>query len=115
MIYDNMKEEEAENELQTYFQELSNSFDELCQTRHEEGAKEYGVLTFAGNDVIRMMMEELADASNYMRYQFIKLMVLQGALEEELAERGISEIPFKGMTASFQGFKGTGEFGWKKS
>lgn len=88
-------------------QEYSEKFDKLCQERHEAGAAEYGQFTFLGNDVVRMMAEELADTANYCRMQFIKLMFLQDALEEKLAETGMpGEINMGGD------FKGVGEVGW---
>jgi hypothetical protein len=65
---------------------LSEGFETLCAIRHAKGAKEYGELTFADNDIIRMMAEELADTANYCRYQFIKLMKLQEMLHEQHPE-----------------------------
>lgn len=90
-------------------QEYSDFFDELCVKRHEAGAAEYGAFTFLGNDVIRMMAEELADTANYCRMQFIKLMFLQAALEEKLEKEGVQN-----NTVQFQGFKGVGDVGWQK-
>lgn len=91
---------------------LSSLYDSLCQTRHTEGAKEYGVVAFLGNDVIRMMAEELADTSNYCRMQFIKLMLLQEMLEAGLQGMGLADE--EGVVEmGAQAFKGTGE-GWQK-
>jgi hypothetical protein len=106
------------SDLSEIFQELSGDFDKLTQDRHDEGAKEYGVFTFLGNDVIRMMAEELADTANYCRYQFIKLMLLQDSLVTQLEEKGLAEGALFGpdnAKASFDSFRGVGEFGWKKS
>ena len=90
---------------------LSEAFDKLTQERHEAGAKEYGTFTFLGNDVVRMMAEELADTANYCRMQFIKLMMLNDAFLadprlEKLAD-GAEEV-----TIGIKAFKGTGETGW---
>lgn len=83
----------------------SLAFDTLAQERHLHGQKEYGVVTFLGNDVVRMMMEELADTSNYCRMQFIKLMMLQHMIEND------ETLPTqKGTNTGL--FKGTGEVGW---
>lgn len=95
--------------LAAAIEEYSASFDKLTQERHIAGAKEYGVVTFLGNDVIRMMMEELADTANYCRMQFIKLMMLQHMLEAD--KRVTSDELGKGSN----GFKGTGETGWTKT
>jgi hypothetical protein len=92
------------------FQEYSDAFDTLTQERHLAGQKEYGTLTFLENDVIRMMAEELADTANYCRYQFIKLMMLQAILEEELEGRPIDD-----MAAKFNEWKGVGDVGWRKA
>ena len=64
----------------------SNMFDDLCLQRHEEGAKAYGAFAFLKNDMIRMMIEEMCDASNYMRYEVIKLIILDKKLSESLEQ-----------------------------
>lgn len=87
-------------------------FDQLCQDRHELGAKEYGQFTFLENDVVRMMLEELADTVNYCRMQGIKLLLLQTMLEEELDQK-LGKGGEEDITIGIKSFKGTGE-GWKK-
>jgi hypothetical protein len=94
-------------ELSTLMSQWSEAFDQLCQERHEAGAAEYGHFTFLGNDVLRMMMEELADTANYCRMQFIKLMMLGAMLEGD--ER------FRQSDMGAQAFKGVGETGWRRS
>lgn len=96
--------------LREAIEEYSAAFDKLTQERHIAGAKEYGVVSFLGNDVIRMMMEELADTANYCRMQFIKLMMLQRMLEEDPAVTSADGVEFGTADSSF---KGTGEVGWK--
>jgi hypothetical protein len=83
----------------------SVAFDELCAERDKVGREHYGTFTFLGNDVVRMMMEELADTSNYCRMQFIKLMMLQAMLEDKL--------PGEEIQLGAAAFRGTG-VGWKK-
>lgn len=103
-----------EAELAEFMQRVAAEFDQLCQKRHEEGAKEYGHLTFLENDVIRMMVEELADTVNYCRYQAIKLMLLQTMLEDRLSEAGVltqEEKDAGEVTIGIQSFKGAGR-GW---
>lgn len=77
----------------------SQAFDQMCQDRHDAGAKEYGAITFLGNDVMRMMIEEMVDVANYARMQVIKLLLLQGMYEEQYG--------------TGDSFKGTKE-GWKR-
>ncbi len=60
----------------------SQEFDLLTQARHEKGSEEYGDLAFLGNDMYTYIYEELADAANYLRYQFIKLRILE---EQQIA------------------------------
>ena len=104
----------ADSEAQEFterMQELSLAFDQLCQERHLAGQEEYGKLTFLGNDVVRMMIEELADTANYCRYQAVKLLLLQEYLEQELVDElgeGTEEI-----TLGIKAFKGVGEVGWQ--
>ena len=85
MNIDDMEPEE-QLEVVEKLQEYAVMFDQLCIVRHEAGQEEYGQFTFLENDIIRMMCEELADTANYARYQFIKLMILQERLAEQLSE-----------------------------
>lgn len=94
--------------------DLGVDFDKLCQERHAAGQKEYGSFAFLGNDVLRMMMEELADTSNYCRMQYIRLAILQGALENKLTESGLVTDGEQEITLGVQAFKGTKDVGWQK-
>lgn len=67
----------------------SQEFDLLTQARHDEGHEEYGDLAFLSNDMYGMIYEELADAANYLRFQFIKLRLL----EEQQIASGIDLTP----------------------
>lgn len=102
---------ETAKDLLTLVEGYAQAFDHLCNERHKAGAAEYGNFTFLENDVIRMMAEELADTSNYCRMQFIKLMMLQAIIEDELVERSDSG---GNITIGVKAFKGAGEMGWKK-
>lgn len=105
-----MTEQTQEFDITQAIAEYSTAFDILCQERHEAGAREYGAFTFVGNDVIRMMMEELADTSNYCRMQFIKLMMLQHILEAQ--REGLGDVTEGNITIGLGSFKGVGETGW---
>jgi hypothetical protein len=104
--------EEEVKQLTTLMQEYSDTFDQLCQKRHVDGAAEYGQFTFIGNDVVRMMAEELADTANYCRMQFIKLMMLQDMLVDQLGDKPFN-TPTGEVTIGSQSFKGTKK-GWKE-
>lgn len=79
-------------------------FSELCAQRQEDGEKEYGSFTWLENDVIRMMAEELADTTNYCRFQFAKLMILQESLMKEIHDKLGDEAATLGVD-SFKGVK----------
>lgn len=102
--------DEPSGEFLLAMQEMSNKFDELCQKRHDDGVAEYGAFTFLGNDVIRMMAEELADTANYCRMQFVKLMMLQAVLEEEVVKSGQVDEE-DNITVGIKSFKGAKK-GW---
>ncbi len=55
---------------------------DLCEERHETGAKEYGPLKFLDVNLPEFIYEELADASNYLRYLYIRLRVLEALANE---------------------------------
>lgn len=94
----------AEAEVANEMQRMSDLFDNLCFVRHQAGQKEYGKYTFLGNDVIRMMVEELADTANYCRYQAIKLMILQQRLTEQFEGNGEEQMEELGINT----FRGAG-------
>jgi len=63
-----------------YVQHLSDEFDTLTQLRHETGAEEYGDVAFLTAPLIRMAAEELADMSNYCRYMYVRLRMMEDLL-----------------------------------
>lgn len=63
-------------ELQRY----ATEFDAKCIERHEMGAKKYGPVKFMEIDTPEMVIEELIDAANYLRYMYIRMRVIQEAL-----------------------------------
>lgn len=100
-----------ENELIKY----SEAFDNMSQQRFENGAQEYGPVTFLGNDVIKMMMEELVDTSNYCRMQFVKLGLLQEMLSsDENIQRLATVDDENNVTIGIKSFKGVSEMDWKR-
>jgi hypothetical protein len=75
------EQKEFQNEgLGDRLQHYSDEFDTLQQLRHIDGAKEYGEITFLKAPLVRMAAEELADLCNYARYMYIKLRVMEEAL-----------------------------------
>lgn len=110
-------EKEAESEALEFIEKMnqfSAAFDVLCDERHREGQQEYGKFTFMANDVVRMMIEELADTANYCRYQAVKLLFLQEGLERMLAGSGLVGEGEEEITIGIQSFKGTKDTGWKQ-
>lgn len=101
---------ETESELAGLLAQFAEEFHQLRTNRHGFGQEKYGKLTFLGNDVIRMMIEELADMCNYAEYQYIKLRLLQLALEEDPRIKNLSDDG-KNITIGIEAFRGTGA-GW---
>lgn len=112
--YADKAKEQAAQELIARIQQYSDSFDHLTQERHLKGIEEYGQLTFLANDVVRMMMEELADTANYCRMQFIKLMFLQEHLETQLPTMGFDADQQGDLQIGWQKKKGTKDVGWSE-
>ena len=99
------------SELDEVIATQAKAFNDLRVERHKKGEEKYGHLTFLGNDVIRMMLEELADLANYIEYEAAKLLFLQQALE---SDPRLGTLATGGqITIGLESFKGTGE-GWKK-
>jgi hypothetical protein len=90
---------------------LGQEFDEFCQARHNQGAKEYGPTAFLGNSMFKMIAEEMADIANYCRYEYIKLRLMEGSFDEgsvDFARAGASstEHPVPSATSPFVGAGG---------
>lgn len=63
-----------------HMQVLSDEFDALMQTRHMTGQEEYGAVAFLKAPLLQMAAEELADLCNYARYMYIRLRLMEEAL-----------------------------------
>lgn len=89
---------------------LADEFREFCQARHDVGAKEYGPTKFLSNNMFRMIAEEMADISNYCMYEYIKLRLMEGTLDESSTyptthiDRGEGD----GVSPPFASFSGAG-------
>lgn len=69
-------------ELPELLKFLNSEFDDLCQARHDMGAEKYGPVNFLRIDSMEMAIEEVLDLSNYARYTYIKLRMLQEYVKE---------------------------------
>jgi uncharacterized protein YqgQ len=99
------------SEVEKAILEALQEFQALRIERHAKGEEKYGHLTYLGNDVIRMMLEELADLVNYAEYQAAKILMLQRLLEED--PRLEAATKDNQITIGVEAFKGTKE-GWKQ-
>jgi hypothetical protein len=68
--------------LQELAQEASDEFEELCRHRHELGEKKYGAGKFLTVDTLEEALFELSDLSNYAKYTFVRIRLLQAKLSE---------------------------------
>jgi hypothetical protein len=64
---------------------FSNEFDAMCMERHEKGSEKYGPGKFLTVDTLEEALFELADLSNYARYTFVRVKLLQQKLTETQA------------------------------
>lgn len=70
-------------ELIDRIKQIDAEFDELCLQRHIAGSKKYGPGKFLAVDTMQEALEEIADLSNYARYTFIKVRLLQDRIAQE--------------------------------
>jgi hypothetical protein len=66
--------------------QLSDEFDVRCQERHNMGATQYGAFAFLGKDMMEEAMFEVLDLSNYARYSYIKMRMMQLQIAEHQKE-----------------------------
>jgi len=65
-----------------YIAGLSDEFDNQTIERHEMGREKYGPGKFLTVNTIDEALDELVDLSNYARYTYIKLRMMQKSLED---------------------------------
>jgi hypothetical protein len=68
--------------LKVLAQEASDEFEELCNHRHALGEQKYGAGKFLTVDTLEEALFELADLSNYAKYTFVRIRLLQAQLSE---------------------------------
>jgi hypothetical protein len=100
-------------ELESILNDAAAQFDQLCVDRHEVDMRENGALAFLSEDVVKSMLEELADTTNFCRQQGIKLMILQSRLEQQLGAEHVATESGE-IELGFQAFKGTKDTGWSR-
>jgi len=71
---------EMSPEITDLIQDLSDEFGDFCYDRHKVGQEKYGQFSFLEKDIFQEALYELADCANYMRYQYVKLRMLQMAI-----------------------------------
>jgi hypothetical protein len=70
-------------EMTDLIAQLSVEFEQMSQERHNFGLGKYGEFSWLGKDMFEEAIFECVDAANYMRYQFIKLRLLQMAIASD--------------------------------
>jgi MoxR-like ATPase len=83
-------------------QELATEFEDLRQSRHEMGAEKYGHFSFLERDTIKDILEELADAANYLMYFYIKLRLIESNVDRVTPEM-TDELGVKGFRTKIGG------------
>ena len=61
---------------------LMDEFDDMCKQRHVTGVEKYGANDgFLKNNLFEMIAEEIADVTNYCRYLYVRMRLLDGVFE----------------------------------
>lgn len=80
-----MSENEATSEgeeVARLINTFGSEFWEMVQARHELGEKKYGPGKFLRVDTMEEALFELADLANYACYTFVRIRMLQNALQQ---------------------------------
>lgn len=73
-------------DLAQLIQQANEEFDRRVQERHDAGAEKYGPFTFFEKNTVEESMQEVLDLANYARYTFIKLWLMNEALDRALGD-----------------------------
>lgn len=85
--------------------QLAMEFDNQCMERHVFGQEKYGPFSFLEKDMIQEAIFELLDCANYMRYQYIKLRMIQLYLAQDPRLVGLQDEEGN-ITIGVESFKG---------
>lgn len=85
--------EAYEAEAARVIQGLSDELDRRCQERFDMGERKYGPGTWMQVDTLEMLIEELIDMLNYLRFTYIRIR----AMQEMLGTDKSTEHPLEGM------------------
>lgn len=77
-------------DLVDLIQQANADFDRRVQERHDAGAEKYGPLAFFDKNTVEEAMQEVLDLANYARYTFIKLWLMNEALDKALGGEPIT-------------------------
>lgn len=67
-------------------------FDELCNIRMEVGREKYGDFTWLQAPTFDMILEEMADQVNYLRFTAVKMRLVQTWLAQQM--QGMTDTGF---------------------
>jgi hypothetical protein len=84
MSEDDVAVDPAVAEFANIIVDISKEFDEECDSRHRKGGLKYGPGKFLTVDTIQEALNEIIDLSNYARYTYIKLRLLQESIMQQL-------------------------------
>lgn len=76
------EEKAAAAELTARIHQYTADFFALTQSRHEMGSLKYGPVKFAEANTLVEAMEEVADLANYAMYTYIKLRLMNEAIDK---------------------------------
>jgi len=99
---DSTKPDSVTEAVERYSQE----FDRMCQERHTLGSLKYGEGKFLQVNTLEEAMQEIIDLSNYARYTFIRLMLMNDYLDKKFGEDEIHDLgpaAFKAVGAEWNG------------
>lgn len=85
-----------ETPIEELITKLSELFDEGCQEARNEEVTQGQAFAFLENDVLEQMCVALVQVANDARYHFIKLLLLQEGVEQQLKETELGAKAFKG-------------------
>lgn len=61
---------------------FGTEFDQMCEQRHNMGAQKYGAGKFLTVDTMEEALFELVDLSNYAKYTYVRIRLLQERLKQ---------------------------------
>jgi hypothetical protein len=90
----------ADDVTPQHLEALAKAFDDLANSRMRFGQEKYGDFTWMEAPTFQMVLEELADEMNYIRFSAVKIMLVANWLADQIGDQPDAPMGNEGFQAT---------------